>query len=65
MIDSHIVPAFGKDEPRAITRNRVEIWHGRDGRAHADRCQSRVGVLSSFLSWMEHDRKIDRNPCGA
>ena len=28
MIDVHIIPAFGRDDPKAITRNRVEVWHG-------------------------------------
>jgi hypothetical protein len=27
-IDNYIVPAFGKDEPQAVTRNRIEAWHG-------------------------------------
>jgi len=63
MIDRHIIPAFGKDEPRAITRNRVEVWHGRMAERTPINANRALGVLSSFLSWVERDGKIDSNPC--
>lgn len=63
LIDAHILPAFGKDMPAAITRNRVEVWHGRIAEATPIHANRALGVLSSFLSWLEHDHKIERNPC--
>jgi integrase len=63
MIDNHIIPAFGKDDPKAITRNRIEVWHGRMAERTPINANRALGVLSSFMSWLEHDRKIDRNPC--
>jgi integrase len=63
MIDNHIVPGFGKDDVKAVTRNRVEIWHGKMAKRtpiNANRC---LGVLSSFMSWLERDHRIERNPC--
>jgi integrase len=62
-IDNHIVPAFGKDEPKAITRNRVEQWHGEIAQRTPIQANRSLGVLSSFMSWLEHDHKIERNPC--
>jgi integrase len=63
MIDRHILPAFGKDEPRAISRNRVEVWHGGMAERTPINANRALGVLSSFMSWLEHDRKIEHNPC--
>ena len=64
LINAHIEPAFGKDAPAAITRNRVELWHGRIAEATPiNAATARSGVLSAFLSWLEHDHKIERNPC--
>lgn len=63
MIDKNIVPEFGKDQPKDITRNRVEAWHGRIAQEtpiHANRV---LGALSSFMSWLERDELIDKNPC--
>ena len=28
LLDAHIIPHFGKGEPKAITRNAIEQWHG-------------------------------------
>ena len=63
MIDVHIIPIFGKDDPKAITRNRVEVWHGQIAARTPIHANRALGVLSSFLSWLEHDRRIERNPC--
>ena len=63
MIDNHILPAFGKVEPRAITRNSVEAWHGEMAQRTPINANRALGVLSAFLSWLEHDHKIERNPC--
>ena len=63
MIDSHIIPAFGKDDPRAITRNRIELWHGGMAQRTPIEANRALAVLSSFLTWLEHDHNIDRNPC--
>ena len=63
MIDNHIIPAFGKEEPKAITRNRIEVWHGRMAERTPINANRALGVLSSFMSWLEHDHKITGNPC--
>ena len=63
MIDRHIVPAFGKDEPKAVGRNRVEAWHGEMAQTTPINANRALGTLSAFMTWLEHDRKIDRNPC--
>jgi integrase len=62
-IDNYILPGFGKDEPRAISRNRVEQWHGEMAQRAPIQANRSLGVLSSFMSWLEHDNKIDHNPC--
>jgi integrase len=63
MIDNHIIPTFGKDEPKAVTRNRIEKWHGEMAKRtpiNANRC---LGVLSAFMGWLENDLLVERNPC--
>ena len=62
LIDSHIIPHFGKGEPRAITRNAIEQWHGEIAQRTPLAANRALATLSAFLSWLEHDRKIDRNP---
>ena len=61
LVDSHIVPAFGKDDPRAITRNRIEAWHGSIAQTTVPEANRALAVLSTFLSWLEHDHRIERN----
>jgi integrase len=61
LLDTHIVPAFGKDDPRAITRNRIEAWHGSIAQAAVPEANRALAVLSTFLSWLEHDHRIERN----
>jgi integrase len=63
MLNVYILPAFGRDDPKAITRNRIEIWHGKLAQRIPVRANRVLAVLSAFLSWLEHDRKIDHNPC--
>ncbi|MBR0848810.1 tyrosine-type recombinase/integrase [Bradyrhizobium diazoefficiens] len=63
MIDKNIVPEFGKMQPKDITRNAVEAWHGRIAQQtpiHANRV---LGTLSSFMTWLEHDKLVERNVC--
>jgi len=62
-IDNYILPSFGRDEPRAVTRNRVEQWHGEMAQHTPIQANRSLGVLSSFMTWLEHDHKIDGNPC--
>jgi hypothetical protein len=62
-VDNYILPSFGRHEPRAVGRNVVEAWHAGIAQTtpiQANRC---LGVLSSFMSWLEHAGLIDRNPC--
>jgi integrase len=61
-VDRYILPTFGKLEPKAITRNAIEQWHGEIAQTTPIQANRNLGVLSAFLSWLEHDRKIDRNP---
>jgi integrase len=61
LLDTHIVPAFGRLEPRAITRNAVEHWHGSIAQAAVPEANRALAVLSTFLSWLERDHKIERN----
>lgn len=63
MIRRHIVPAFGRSKPRAITRNDVEHWHGRLAQETPMSANRALAVLSAFMNWLERDNKIDRNPC--
>jgi integrase len=62
MIDGYILPAFGRDELKALTRNRIEHWHGRIAQRVPVRANRVLATLSSFLSWCERDRRIDHNP---
>ena len=62
-LDKYIIAAFGKDEPRAVTRNRIEAWHGEIAQRVPIHANRSLGVLSAFMSWLEHDHVIDRNPC--
>ena len=61
-LDNHILPAFGKDEPKAFTRNRIEAWHGEIAQRTPIQANRSLGVLSSFMTWLEHDHLIDRQP---
>jgi integrase len=61
LADSHIIPAFGKDDPKAITRNRIEVWHGAIAKTAVPEANRALAVLSTFLSWLEHDHRIERN----
>ena len=63
LLAAHVSPAFGKDMPAAITRNRVEVWHGRIAEATPIHANRALGVLSAFMGWLERDGKIERNPC--
>ena len=58
LIDSHIVPHFGKGEPRAITRNAIEQWHGKIAERTPIEANRALATLSAFMSWLEHDHKI-------
>lgn len=62
LLDSHIIKRFGKGEPKAITRNAIELWHGEIAQRTPLEANRALAVLSAFLSWLEHDRLIDRNP---
>lgn len=50
MIDKNIVPEFGKMQPRDITRNAVEAWHGRIAQQTPIHDNRVLGTLSSFMS---------------
>jgi integrase len=62
-IDNYILPSFGKDTPRDLTRNRIEAWHGTMAQQTPTQANRSLGVLSSFMTWLEHDKRIDGNPC--
>jgi Arm domain-containing DNA-binding protein/integrase-like protein len=62
-IDLHIVPHFGKLDPRTIARNRVEAWHGELAQTKPVAANRALATLSAFMSWLEHDHRIDRNVC--
>jgi integrase len=62
-INNYIVPTFGKMEPRAITRNMIEVWHGKNAQDAPIQANRSLGVLSAFMTWLEHDKKITSNPC--
>ena len=63
LIDSHIIPHFGKGEPKSITRNAIEQWHGQIAKRTPLEANRALATLSAFMSWLEHDRKIAVNPC--
>ena len=62
LLDTHVVPAFGRDDPRAITRNRVEAWHGAIAQRAVPEANRALAVLSTLLNWLERDHRIERNP---
>lgn len=61
LIDSHILPTFGKGDPRAITRNRIEAWHVGIAQKTPTEANRALAILSAFLTWLEHDELVDRN----
>ena len=61
LLDRHILAAFGKSEPRAITRNAIETWHAELAQRTPIEANRALAVLSAFLSWLEHDRRITGN----
>jgi integrase len=61
-IDRHIVPHFGKSDPRAIGRNAIETWHAGIAQETPIEANRALAALSAFLGWLEHDRRIERNP---
>ena len=60
-VERFIAPEFARDEPRAITRNRIEAWHGRIGKKTPKQANRALATLSAFLSWLAHDEIVDRN----
>ncbi len=62
LLDAHILPRFGKGEPKEITRNAIELWHGEIAKRTPGAANRAIAVLSAFLSWLQHDRLIDHNP---
>jgi len=42
---------------------RVEQWHGEMAQHTPIQANRSLGVLSAFMTWLEHDHKIDGNPC--
>ena len=58
---AHILAAFGKFEPRMITRNAIEAWHGSLAQAMPITANRALATLSAFLSWLQHDGRVDRN----
>jgi integrase len=62
-LDNYILPAFGKLSPRDLGRNAVEDWHARIAQRTPIQANRALGVLSALMSWLEHDHKIERNPC--
>jgi integrase len=60
-IDNHIVPAFGRDDPKTITRNRVEHWHGSIAQSVPVAANRALATLSAFLTWLERDGRVERN----
>ena len=51
LLDSHVIPAFGKGEPKAITRNAVELWHAKIAQTTPTEANRALAILSAFLSW--------------
>jgi integrase len=62
-IDNHIVPTFGQLTAKDLGRNVVERWHGELAQATPIQANRSLGTLSAFCSWLEHDGRIERNPC--
>jgi len=62
-LDNHIIPKFGRMVPRELGRNAIESWHGELAQATPIQANRSLGALSAFCSWLEHDHKIERNPC--
>ena len=47
--------------PRALTRNGIIAWHAGIAQRTPVDANRALAVLSAFLSWCEHDNKIERN----
>ena len=62
-IRNHIIPSFGKMTPKDLGRNAIETWHGALSQQTPIQANRSLGVLSAFCSWLEHDHRIERNPC--
>ena len=63
LLDTHVVPVFGKVDPRTITRNMVEHWHATSRNATVPEANRALHVLSALMSWLERDGKVAVNPC--
>ena len=61
LVNAHIVPAFGEHDPRALTRNAIVAWHAKIAQTTPVDANRALAVLSAFLSWCEHDGKVERN----
>ena len=60
-IDRRIIPAFGASDPRTITRNAIEEWHGSIAQKTPIEANRALATLAAFLGWCEHDGKVERN----
>jgi integrase len=63
LVRRYVVPRFGRLDPRAISRNAVEQWHGGIAARAPIEANRALATLSAFCSWLERDRVIERNPC--
>ena len=50
MVDAYVLPSFGKDDPKSLTRNRIELWHAQLAQRVPVRANRALAVLSSFLT---------------
>jgi len=62
LLRRHILPRFGKIEPRGISRNAVEQWHGDISAGRPIEGNRALAVLAAFCGWLERDHLIERNP---
>jgi integrase len=56
LMKAHMLPRFGSVQPRAITRNDIEEWHGEIATRRPIDSNRALATLSAFLSWVERKR---------
>lgn len=61
LLACHVVPAFGQRDPRSLTRNDIEHWHGAIASRVPVDANRALSMLGAFLSWCEHAGKVERN----
>lgn len=63
LLTRHVVPQFGKVEPKALTRDAIESWHGTLAARVPVEANRALMAFAAFMTWAERNQLVARNVC--